>query len=196
MKPRTSIHADEVAQSITKGEFEEAIAAFNAGAQAAGKKIKSEMDPFVRMHEKAMNQTVSAYVTGALKEAVEKATKPEDKDHEKKARARAGLSASARQSGLLRCESDTKDLNLLAGRFEQRIATLKKEEAYFKMAVNLGGLAFDGASNFLAPLLTGGALLRMSQSIFKAVKRWADFANFCDSKKAMIKCRQRLLRAD
>jgi hypothetical protein len=70
--------------------------------------------------------------------------------------------------------------------FEQKIAALKKEEAYFKMAVNLGGLALDVASNFLAPLLMGGALLRISQHIFKAVKRWANFANFCDSKKAMI----------
>jgi hypothetical protein len=95
----SSINADEVAKSITKGEFEEAIAAFNAGAQAAGKKIKSEMDPFVRTPEKAMKQKASAYVTEALKEAEEKVTKPEDKDHEKKhGTGRIGCKCKAKRS--------------------------------------------------------------------------------------------------
>ncbi|MBV8817983.1 MAG: hypothetical protein JO022_06475 [Acidobacteriaceae bacterium] len=70
---------------------------------------------------------------------------------------------------------------------DRKIAQLKKDEAYLKMLVNIGGLAFDVATNFLAPLAMGGGLLRMSKFLFQAYKRLSDWHNFRKEKTAMIK---------
>jgi hypothetical protein len=185
----------DVVKALEDEKYEEVISLFNTAAQAAGASLKNELDAFLKKPKVAtdMKRRAANYVTKQLKEANEKAKSKEEKQHDEdmktkpeKDRHDADFVTSGGKSVCLRCSTDLKDVNLFAGMLEQKIADMKKDQAYFTMAVNLGGMGFDVASNFLAPLAMGGALLRMSQFIFKAVKRWVDFSNFCDSKKAMI----------
>ena len=177
------IDAAKILQSIEDGDFEDVIPAFNLGAQNASKGITTKLGTFVTDNAAKMKALASEHVTKALQE---KPTE-EDKEHKKKFPDHDPdwVEVNGKQV-CLRCQKDTKDVNLFAGIIQQKIIQLKKEEAYFKMAVNLGGMAFDVAANFLAPLGMGGALLRMAQHLFKAVKRYTDFHNFCKDKTAMI----------
>ena len=180
------IDAAKILEMLEKGEFEEVISAFNLGAQNVSRGITTKLGTFVTDNAAKMKALASKHVTDALKEMDGPPSK-EDVEHKKKFPDHEPDWVEVKGKQVcLRCQKDTKDVNLFAGIIEQKIIQLKKEEAYFKMAVNLGGMAFDMAANFLAPLGMGGALLRMAQHLFKAVKRYTDFHNFCKDKTAMI----------
>jgi hypothetical protein len=177
----------EVVKFLKEGELQKAVAEFNAVANEVGKAMGKELALFVKANAVAMKQKATAYVTESLKEDQEKSLKPEDDEkHKKQYKHDPDWVNSNGKPVCLRCSADMKDANLFAGILDQKIKDLRQQEAYFKMAVNLGGMAFDVAANFLAPLAMGGSLLRMSRFIFEAVKRWIDFHNFCQSKAAML----------
>ena len=181
------IKPDEVVKALKGGKLEEVVSAFNVGAQAASSRLQAKLGKFVATNAAAMKLKASDFVTEALKDTSEESNKPEDDDTHKQKHGHEPDWVDMKGKPIcLRCKSDTKDVDLFAGILEQKITQLKKEEAFFKMAVNLGGMAFDVAANFIAPLAAGGALLRMSKFIFQAVKRWIDFANFCSSNTAMM----------
>jgi tetratricopeptide (TPR) repeat protein len=177
----------EVVEFLKKGELPKAVKEFNTVANAVGKAMEKELALFVKANAGAMKQKAAEYVTESLKEDQDKSLKPEtDEKHKKEHKHDPDWVNSNGKPVCLRCSADMKDVNLFAGILDQKIKDLRQQEAYFKMAVNLGGMTFDIAANFLAPLAMGGALLRMSKFIFEAVKRWIDFHNFCKSKAAML----------
>jgi len=184
------LNAGELALKLQKGKVEDVehvVSAFNDAAGKIGTGMAGLLEKFVKNNAAEMKKEAAEYVTNDLKKAMEEAVNPEDAKHKEKFKHDPDwVQSKSGESVCLRCKGETKDVKAFAGLLDMKIDQLKQDEAYFKMAVNLGGMAFDVAANFLAPLAMGGALLRMSKFIFAAVKRWIDFANFCKSKDAMM----------
>jgi hypothetical protein len=180
-----TLDADKVVTALKDGKFEDAISAFNVVAQSAGKALESKLSKFLAANQAAMKAKASEYVSEQLKDAAADSKKPEDKKHKEEKGHDPDWVEMNGKSICFRCPSDTKDVALFAGILEMKITRMKRDTAYFQLAVNIGGMAFDVATNFLAPLAMGGALLRMTKFIFEAVKRWIDYSNFCDNAKAM-----------
>ncbi len=180
-----TLDADKVVTALKDGKFEDAISAFNVVAQSAGKALESKLSKFLTANQAAMKAKASEYVSEQLKDAAADSKKPEDKKHKEEKGHDPDWVELNGKSVCFRCPSDTKDVVLFAGILEMKITRMKRDTAYFQLAVNIGGMAFDVATNFLAPLAMGGALLRMTKFIFEAVKRWIDYSNFCDNAKAM-----------
>ena len=174
----------EIVKALNDGDFTNAISAFANAAKSASKAMTKALGKFVDDNAKEMKAKASKFVTDELT----KADKPskEDEKHKKEKGHEPDWVQVQDKPVCVRCQKETKDVNLFAGIIEQKILQMKKDEAIFKMIVNIGGLAFDVAANFLAPMAMGGALLRMMQWATKAVKKRIDFNNFCDSKKAMM----------
>ena len=185
-----NIKTADVLTALKAEKFESVVSMFTAAAQKAGKALATaDLKQFVSQNKDEMRGKASDFVADELADASAEAAKglESDDEHKKeKGHDPDWVTSQGGEAVCLRCEADTKDVDLFAGLIERKIVQLKKEDAYFKLAVNFGGLGFDIASNFLAPMAMGGALLRMSKYIFAAVKRWIDFHNFWRNNQAMV----------
>lgn len=79
------------------------------------------------------------------------------------------------------------DPELFAGILERKIAELERDAAIWKWITTVGGLGFDVAADFVAPLAIGGALLRMAKNVNEAMKRWTDFNAFIATQQTMLR---------
>jgi hypothetical protein len=192
---RKAFKPDQILQHLANKKYELAVAEFKKAGAAGAAKIgvdalrKIYEDGNGHVHQTNVD-TAQLNASKTVCEAFEKddkskPTKKQIAEHPKDHKPDWLETGEGFQC--LKCINADDDPELFAGIIERKIKQLERDQAILKWASTIGGMAFDVASNFVAPLAIGGALLRMAKNANEAIKRWRDFNAFLERRATMIR---------
>lgn len=192
---KKTLKVDEILKHFGDQKFELAVIEFSKAGAAAASKVdigalrKVFEDRLGRPNQKNLDKA-QVNASKAVCEAFEKDETPKPtKEQIQKHPSDHKPEWIDTDNGFvcMKCIEGKDDAELFAGIIERKIKQLEDDQAILKWTTTLGGMAFDVASNFVAPLAIGGALLRMAKHANEAIKRWRDFDAFLNQRVAMIR---------
>jgi len=171
----------------------EALTAINGAATHAAKDLTSALKNVLK--DKQAIKDAEDNAVKAVCEAFEKndSPKPDKKDikrHNDHHKHEPQWVETGQGFKCLEClahEKPDNEAELFEGIIERKIEELERDKKIWDWVTKLGGMGFDVASNFVAPLAIGGALLKMAKNANEAFKRRKDAAAFATTRGAMIR---------
>jgi hypothetical protein len=186
-----ALKADTIIKSLESGAFEEAASGLGAAGVAGAKEVHDDIG-VMKIFSKNENADAAQVNAGRVVSAeFERDDTPKPKDEQIKEHKRAHKHTAQWVEGehgfvCIKCPGEGEDPEFFAGMLERKIAKLEADAAIWKWITTLGGMGFDVAADFVAPLAMGGALLRLAKNAHEALKRYTDMSAFVDSRQSML----------
>jgi len=179
----------ELAESLNKGEVEELLSAATQAGNAIKDAVGKNLSLIVALnkHGDAVKNKAAEQLE---KQFFEKDEVPADQKNDHATKHKDHAADWVQLAGKWKCttcEASKDDASILAGILEAKIKKMKHDQKVLKLLTGVGGMAFDVASNFLAPLAIAGSLISIFKNGKEAVSRASDFLAFSQDRAAMLR---------
>jgi hypothetical protein len=186
-----ALKADAVIKELKAHAFEKAAAELGAAAGPAAQLIKSDIG-VMKVFNKQANVDLAEGSAGEVvaaefeRDETPKPTTDQIRDHKPVDEHKAQWVLDGKEFICLKCPGKGEDPEFFAGMLEAKIKRLEQDAAIWKWITMLGGMGFDLAADFVAPLAIGGALLRLAKNANEALKRYTDMVAFLGDRQHML----------